>query len=236
MALITCKNVSMGYEGRTVLNGINFKVDKGDYLCIVGENGSGKSTLMKGLLKLKLPIAGSIQMEEGLKASEIGYLPQQSDIQRSFPASVFEVVLSGRLNQLMWRPFFSRKDKQATVEKMRLLGIEQMKDQSFQELSGGQQQRVLLARALCATQRMLLLDEPTAGLDPLVAADMYSLIKEINQQYEMTVIMISHDIKAALKDSTHILHLGNKQLYYGTTEEYPLSPCGKEFLGGVQDV
>lgn len=206
MALITCQNVNMGYEGRIVLKDVNFEVNQGDYLCIVGENGSGKSTLMKGLLKLKNPISGSIQMGEGVRGAEIGYLPQQSNIQRNFPASVYEVVLSGRLNQLGWRPFFNKQDKQIVLEKMRMMGIDEIKNSSFQELSGGQQQRVLLARALCATQKILLLDEPISGLDPMVTQEMYKLIKEINEVYGITVIMISHDIKASVKDASHILH------------------------------
>ena len=206
MALITCQNVNMGYEGRIVLKDVNFEVNQGDYLCIVGENGSGKSTLMKGLLKLKNPISGSIQMGEGVRGAEIGYLPQQSNIQRNFPASVYEVVLSGRSNQLGWRPFFNKQDKQIVLEKMRMMGIDEIKNSSFQELSGGQQQRVLLARALCATQKILLLDEPISGLDPMVTQEMYKLIKEINEVYGITVIMISHDIKASVKDASHILH------------------------------
>lgn len=236
MTLITCKNVSMGYEGRVILKDINFKITQGDYLCIVGENGSGKSTLMKGLLQLKQPVDGTIEMSGNLLANEIGYLPQQSSIQRSFPASVYEVVLSGRLNQLKWRPFFSKKDKEIVREKMEMMGIESIKNHSYEELSGGQQQRVLLARALCATQKVLLLDEPTAGLDPIVTGEMYRLIKEINEVHGITIIMISHDIRASVKDASHILHLANKQLYYGTTDEYLLSSVGQKFLGGMQNV
>lgn len=237
MALITCQNVSMGYEGKVILEDINFEVNRGDYLCIVGENGSGKSTLMKGLLKLKAPSVGSITMGEGLLATEIGYLPQQSNIQRNFPASVYEVVLSGRLNQLKWRPFFGKRDKQMVLEKMQMMGIENIKDCSFQELSGGQQQRVLLARALCATQKILLLDEPIAGLDPMVTNEMYRLIKEINKVHGITVIMISHDIQASVKEASHILHLGNKQLYFGKTEDYLQSSIGRAFVkGGMERV
>lgn len=236
MALITCQNVNMGYEGRIVLKDVNFEVNQGDYLCIVGENGSGKSTLMKGLLKLKNPISGSIQMGEGVRGAEIGYLPQQSNIQRNFPASVYEVVLSGRLNQLGWRPFFNKQDKQIVLEKMRMMGIDEIKNSSFQELSGGQQQRVLLARALCATQKILLLDEPISGLDPMVTQEMYKLIKEINEVYGITVIMISHDIKASVKDASHILHLANKQLFFGDTKSYLESEIGHAFVGGEYHV
>lgn len=235
MALITCKEVKMGYEGKIILDNVNFTVNQGDYLCIIGENGSGKSTLMKGLLKLKSALGGKIGYGEGLVANQIGYLPQQTDIQRNFPASVYEVVLSGRLNQLGWRPFFNNKDKKIVLEKMEWMGIKHLKGQSFQELSGGQQQRVLLARALCATQKVLLLDEPVAGLDPVVTAEMYDLIKTINEKHDITVIMISHDIKAAVKYASHILHLGNKQLYFGTTKDYLKNDIGKTFVGGGAD-
>ncbi|WP_410496189.1 metal ABC transporter ATP-binding protein [Cellulosilyticum sp. ST5] len=232
MALITCKEVKMGYEGKIILDNVNFTVNQGDYLCIIGENGSGKSTLMKGLLKLKSALGGKIGYGEGLVANQIGYLPQQTDIQRNFPASVYEVVLSGRLNQLGWRPFFNNKDKKVVLEKMEWMGIKHLKGQSFQELSGGQQQRVLLARALCATQKLLLLDEPVAGLDPVVTAEMYDLIKTINEKHDITVIMISHDIEAAIKYASHILQLGNKQLYFGTTKDYLNSDIGRTFVGG----
>ena len=235
MALITCNEVKMGYEGKIILDNVNFTVNQGDYLCIIGENGSGKSTLMKGLVKLKSALGGKIGYGEGLVANQIGYLPQQTDIQRNFPASVYEVVLSGRLNQLGWRPFFNNKDKKIVLEKMEWMGIKHLKGQSFQELSGGQQQRVLLARALCATQKLLLLDEPVAGLDPVVTAEMYDLIKTINEKHDITVIMISHDIKAAVKYASHILHLGNKQLYFGTTKAYLNNDIGKTFVGGGAD-
>lgn len=232
MALIRCDQVKMGYEGRVVLDHVNFTVNEGDYLCIIGENGSGKSTLMKGILKLKSTVEGKIEYGDGLVANEIGYLPQQTDIQRNFPASVYEVVLSGRLNQLGWKPFFTSKDKKVVLEKMEWMGIKHLKDQSFQELSGGQQQRVLLARALCATKKLLLLDEPVAGLDPVVTAEMYELIKMINEKHGITVIMISHDIEAALKYASHILQLGNKQLYFGMTKDYLTSEIGKTYAGG----
>lgn len=236
MALISCKNVSMGYEGRKVLENINFEVSEGDYLCIIGENGSGKSTLMKGILKLKNVTAGSITFGEGLKENEIGYLPQVSSIQKDFPASIYEVVLSGRLNRLKWRPFFSLKDKEVALEKIEMMGITPIMHKSFQELSGGQRQRVLFARALCATQKIVLLDEPTAGLDPVVTAEMYRLITEINREYGITVVMISHDIQTAIKYASHILHLGNKQLFFGEVDEYLQSHIGREYVGGVQIV
>ncbi len=233
MALISCKDVSLGYEGSTVLENVNFDINKGDYICIVGENGSGKSTLVKGLLKLKAPLSGKITFGDDLKANEIGYLPQQNATQKDFPASVFEVVLSGRLNKMKFRPFYNSADKKDAMEKIKLMGIEDLVNQSFQELSGGQQQRVLLARALCATKKLLLLDEPASGLDPIVTNDLCTLIKDINKNYGITIVMVSHDIHTTARYSSHILHLGKRQLFFGKTDDYLNSDLGKKFTACV---
>lgn len=230
VAFITCENVSFAYGGKTVLHDVSFSVNAGDYLCIVGENGSGKSTLIKGLLGLKAPETGKISYGDGLKPNGIGYLPQQSAAQKDFPASVFEVVLSGRLNRCGLIPFYRKADRIDADEKLALMGMETMKKQSFQALSGGQQQRVLLARALCATSRLLLLDEPVAGLDPVATASMYRVISEINQNHGITVIMVSHDIPAAVKYANRILQLGHKQLFFGKTSDYTKSTLGSRFL------
>lgn len=234
MALITCKDASFAYEGLTAVSGLNFEVNSGDYLCIVGENGSGKSTLIKGLLRLKQPQNGSVLMGEGLKANEIGYLPQQTASQKDFPASAYEVVLSGRLSMRGIRPFYSKADKTMAVENLTRLGVAGMRNKCYRELSGGQQQRVLLARALCATKKMLLLDEPVAGLDPVVTQDLYRSIERINRETGITIIMVSHDIQSAVKYASHILHLKNTQVFYGATEDYLNSSVGVGFLGGEQ--
>ena len=232
MALITCKDVCLGYDGEAVLRDVNFEVCRGDLLCIVGENGSGKSTLIKGLLGLKAPLSGSITLGDGLKHTEIGYLPQQTELQRDFPASVMEVVLSGRLNGMHGRPFYSKADRAAALENLERMGIDDLKNQSYQALSGGQQQRVLLARALCATKKLLLLDEPVTGLDPVATGELYNLIKLINLCNNITVIMVTHDIEAALRYSTKVLHLGKTQLFFGATEAYKKSDPARRFLGG----
>lgn len=234
MALLTCRDASFAYDGHTVVSGLNFSIDNGDYLCIVGENGSGKSTLIKGLLRLKMPQSGSILMGDGLKANEIGYLPQQTGVQKDFPASAYEVVLSGRLSNRGIRPFYSKADKAAVEENLARLGIEELRNKCYRELSGGQQQRVLLARALCATHRMLLMDEPAAGLDPVVTQDLYRQISEINRGMGITIIMVSHDIHSAVKYAGLILHLKNKQVFFGATADYIKSKIGAEFLGGDQ--
>lgn len=230
MSLINCKDVSLAYDGNIVLSDVNFQLNSGDYLCVVGENGSGKSTLIKGLLRLKSPVSGEIVFSDGLYSSHIGYMPQQSAAQRDFPATVFEVVLSGRLNSRRGKPFYSKSDRQEVSEKLYDVGMEGLKKHSYQELSGGQQQRVLLARALCATKKLILLDEPVSGLDPVVTSEMYSLIQEVNKKDGITVIMVSHDLNA-IKYSTHILHLGNTQLFFGKTAEYVETPLGKRFIG-----
>lgn len=231
MAQITCKDLSFAYDGETVLSDINFSIDAGAYLCIVGENGSGKSTLMRGILGLKHPSKGEIIFDD-LKPTEIGYLPQQTQIQRDFPASVSEVVLSGRLNSMRGRMFCNAEDKAAAAANMERLGIDDIADRCYLELSGGQQQRVLLARAMCATKKLLLLDEPVTGLDPVAANEMYNLIKLVNLCDNTSVIMISHDIHAAVRYATHILHLGHSQLFLGTTEQYRESDLARRFVGG----
>ena len=234
MAILECKDLGFAYEGKRVLEGVNFSLNAGDYLCVVGENGSGKSTLIKGLLGLKAPEQGSITLSDGLKATEIGYLPQQTQVQRDFPASVFEVVLSGCLNSLGGRLFYSKELKQRAMENMERMGIEEIKDESYQNLSGGQQQRVLLARALCATKKLLLLDEPVTGLDPIASGEMYNLIKLINLCDNISVIMVSHDIHEAVRYANQILHLGHSQLFFGTAAEYRQSSLARRFLGGGQ--
>lgn len=235
MALIRCENVSIGYEGQTVVKDLSFQIDAGDYLCIVGENGSGKSTLVKSLLGLKSVEKGQIVFGDGLRQSEIGYLPQQTDVQKDFPASVYEVVLSGRLNSRGIRPFYTSADKKTAFEKMKMLGISDLSRQCFRDLSGGQKQRVLLARALCATKTLLLLDEPVTGLDPIVTAEFYELIQRINKESGIAVVMVSHDIESAVKYATHILHLQEKVLFFGTAGAYQKSRVGRTFLGGGAD-
>lgn len=227
MPQIVCENASLGYDGKPIVTGLSFTVNAGDYLCIVGENGSGKSTLMKTILNLTPPLAGSIRME-GLKPTQIGYLPQQTQVQRDFPASVLEIVLSGFQGQRGWRPFYTKEEKVAASSNLKKLGLEGFQRRCYRELSGGQQQRVLLARALCATQKCLLLDEPISGLDPKAAAQMYEIIQQLHRE-GITIIMISHDVGVALADATHILHIG-KHLFFGTKEGYLHSGIGRAFL------
>ena len=227
---IICRNVSLGYEGHIVSEGIDFTVSQGDYLCIVGENGAGKSTLMKAILGLHPPLAGKIEFSDGLKQNEIGYLPQQNHFQRDFPASVREVVISGCLNRCGLRPFYRHAEHESARTNMEKLGVWPLRERCYRELSGGQQQRVLLARALCATQKMLLLDEPVSGLDPSATAEMYAIIRRLNKEEGITVLMISHDIFAATREADHILHLAHRPLFFGSTEDYRKSDVGRAFL------
>lgn len=229
MSLISIRNSSLGYEGRKVVTQLSFNINEGDYLCIVGENGSGKSTLMKTMLGLIPPIEGEIVFGSDLRKNEIGYLPQQTDVQKDFPASVQEVVVSGCLNRCGLRPFYNRHEKKLAQTNLDRLGISHLSKQCYRELSGGQQQRVLLARALCATRKILLLDEPVAGLDPKATKDMYEIIDELNKKDKITVIMISHDITAAAKYASHILHIGHKPLFFGSKHDYLDSSIGKAY-------
>ena len=228
MALLTAKNLSLGYESQTIVENLNFSVGKGDYLCIVGENGSGKTTLMRTILNLQSPMKGEIEVGDGLSRNEIGYLPQQTIVQKDFPASVREIVISGFQGQCGLRPFYSAEEKKLAEENMERMGITKLADKCYRELSGGQQQRVLLARALCATKKILLLDEPVSGLDPKVTNEMYELISELNKD-GITIIMISHDIQSAVKYASHILHMGDS-IFFGTKEEYLESNIGKVFF------
>lgn len=219
MAQLICHHLSVGYDSKAVLTDLNFEVNEQDYLCIVGENGAGKSTLMKTILGLQKPVEGQIMVGDGLAQNEIGYLPQQKASQKDFPASVREIVLSGCQNQLGLRPFYNRKEKSYAEAILNKLQITDLAEQCYRELSGGQKQRVLLARALCATKKMLLLDEPVAGLDPKAAKEMYYLIQKINREENITVIMISHDIQIAVNYASHVMKIG-PNIFYGTSEEY----------------
>lgn len=219
MAQLTCQKLCVGYDGKTVLQDLDFEVFAGDYLCIVGENGSGKSTLMKTILGLQMPISGRILTGDGLRKNEIGYLPQQTVVQKDFPASVREIVLSGCQGRCGSRPFYNREEKKLAADAMEKMQIAPLAKRCYRTLSGGQQQRVLLARALCATQKMLLLDEPVSGLDPKVTAEMYALIQKLNYEDGITVVMISHDLNAALQYASHILHIGDT-VSFGTKAAY----------------
>jgi zinc transport system ATP-binding protein len=230
--VLICKNLTLGYDGNRVISDLSFTVNSGEYLFIVGDNGSGKSTLMKTILKLKAPLSGEVITGDGQTVNEIGYLPQQTVVQKDFPASVKEVVRSGCLSRRGFRPFYSAKEKQSAKDNMVKLGISDIAGRCYRELSGGQQQRVLLARALCATddtsikQKILLLDEPVSGLDPKASEDMYELIAKLNKS-GTTIIMISHDIQAAIKYASHILHIGDQSaLFFGKTSDYLNSEVG----------
>lgn len=228
MAQIRCRDLSLGYDGHAIAEHLEFEVSAGDYLCIVGENGAGKTTLMKTLLHLQRPLAGTVELGDGVTPREIGYLPQQTMIQRDFPASVREVVLSGCQGRTGLRPFYSRTEKRLAQENMEKMGVAHLADACYRNLSGGQQQRVLLARALCAAEKLLLLDEPVSGLDPNASAEMYRLIGGLNRA-GVTIIMISHDIAAAVRCASHILHIG-RTIFFGTAEEYRNSRVGAAFL------
>lgn len=233
--LIICKNVCFSYDNTVVVENINFSLYTGDYLCIVGENGAGKSTLMKGLLGLKAPSIGEINLSDELGKNEIGYLPQQTQMQRDFPASVFEVVISGTLNKKRGFPFYNKSDKMHALDNMKKLGVEHLKNNCYRELSGGQQQRVLLARALCSAKKVLLLDEPVTGLDPSVSNDMYNIIFDINKKFKITIIMISHDINSACKYANKILHINKNQVFFGSSNDYLKSDAVKTFYNNKND-
>ena len=227
MSLIDCRDLCLAYEGKIAVRDLTFHVEAGDYLCIVGENGSGKSTLIKALLGLKKPKSGSITYGDGLRRTELGYLPQQTPAQKDFPASVWEVVLSG----CRAAPFYGAAEKRRASESLEKLGLTEMKNACYRDLSGGQQQRVLLARALCATRKLLLLDEPVTGLDPVISAELYRIIQDLNRE-GVTIIMVSHDVDCAIERARTILHLRTVPLFFGPSEEYAGSEIGRTFMEG----
>ena len=218
MAQLTCENLTLGYDSKIIIRDLSFSVSAGDYLCILGENGSGKTTLMKTILRLVRPIEGRVTTGDGLMSDQIGYLPQQTMIQRDFPASVREIVLSGCQSRCGSRPFYIKSEKLLAAQSMAKMGITHLAKKCYRELSGGQQQRVLLARALCATQKMLFLDEPVSALDPAAQEEMYALIESLHRE-GITIIMISHDVEAALRYASHVLHIG-ETIFFGTKEEF----------------
>jgi len=228
--LIRCENAGFGYENQLYVRNVNFTLEEGDYLCVLGENGSGKSTLMKGLLGLLRPYEGKVVYGSSIKGMSIGYLPQKTEAQKDFPATVREVVISGCLSRRGMRPFWSREDRMRAEKQMERLKVKELEKECFRDLSGGQQQRVLLARALCATEHLLLLDEPTTGLDPSVTRELYDLLRTLNRDDHTAILMVSHDIDNALSDATHVLHMEKEMLFFGTTEEYVQSRAGKAFL------
>ena len=230
--IIKCEHTDFGYENHDAVIDLNLEIYPGDYLCVVGENGSGKSTLIKGMLGLLKPTGGSLSVADELKRGGIGYLPQQTAAQKDFPATVQEVVLSGTLSRRGNRPFYSRAERKLAAHNLERLGIEHLKQKCYRELSGGQQQRVLIARALCATEQLLILDEPITGLDPSAIQDFYHLIKKLNKEAGITIIMVSHDIGNVISQANKILHLHRRVVFCGTAEAYRQSVAGKEFLGG----
>lgn len=230
--LLKCEHVDFGYENYDVVKDVTMEIREGDYLCIVGENGSGKSTLMKGLLGLLKPTGGTITLSDELKRSGIGYLPQQTPAQKDFPATVQEVVISGCLGKRGNRPFYSKEEKKTAAMNMERLGITELKRSCYRDLSGGQKQRVLIARALCATDKLLILDEPITGLDPSTTQDFYHVIRHLNRDERVAVLMVSHDVQNIIHQANKILHLKQSVLFYGEVEEYKNTVFGKEFLGG----
>ncbi|MCI6499091.1 MAG: ABC transporter ATP-binding protein [Lachnospiraceae bacterium] len=227
--ILGCEDVSLGYDGRPVMEHLSFDVRQGDYLCVIGENGSGKSTLIKTLLGLIKPVKGKVILDKSIQNGYIGYLPQQTDIQKDFPATVEEVVMSGFLNRCGWRPFYNKREKQLAQNNMKKMNILEYRKRCYKELSGGQQQRVLIARALCAAGGLLILDEPVTGLDPNAMMELYESLEKLNKTDKMTIIMVSHDIKNVVEQASMILHINNDEYFYGDVNQYIYSEFGESF-------
>ncbi len=233
MAQLRCENISVGYEDGIVVSDVSFELNRGDYVCIVGENGAGKSSLLKGILGLARIQGGKIEYGDGMSRADVGYLPQQKDYQKNFPATVKEVVMSGFLNKMGLRPYYNRAEKAKAMEILSDFGMADYVRASFGSLSGGQKQRVLLARAMCATDKLLLLDEPTTGLDPVATEELYELLKRLNREKKTTILMVSHDLNKAVSDAGLILHVNKRSGcgYFGPADKYLDSEAARHFLG-----
>ncbi len=231
---IVCTDLALSYEGHSVCEHLSFSVCEGDYVCIVGDNGSGKSTLVRALLSLKAPSAGSIEFKNGITKRDVGYLPQQSEAHRDFPATVREVVISGCVSKLMGKPFMGKRERLEAEQNMKIMGIENLANESFQTLSGGQKQRVLLARALCATDKILILDEPVSGLDPHASQNMYELIEHLNKHNGVSVIMVTHDVENAVRRADKVLRMSERPEFFGSAQAfYEAYPTGGEANGNI---
>lgn len=233
MSLLEITNLSHSFSENVLYKNADFSLNKGEHIGIVGQNGTGKSTLIKTLLHLQDAISGDIITGDGLKAYEVGYLPQQTVVQKDFPATVEEIVLSGTLAKCGWRPFYRKAEKKLAEEKMKRMEVWNLRKSCYRNLSGGQQQRTLLARALCAASKVILLDEPVTGLDPKVTAEFYQVTKDLSEE-GIAVIMVSHDVQA-LDYATHILHMQKKNSFYGTKEEYMNSDKWKLFKNAEEN-
>lgn len=233
MAQLRCENISVGYEDGIVVSDVSFELNRGDYVCIVGENGAGKSSLLKGILGLAKIQGGKLEYGDGMSRADVGYLPQQKDYQKNFPATVKEVVMSGFLNKMGLRPYYNRAEKAKAMEILSDFGMADYVRASFGSLSGGQKQRVLLARAMCATDKLLLLDEPTTGLDPVATEELYELLKRLNREKKTTILMVSHDLNKAVSDAGLILHVNKRSGcgYFGPADKYLDSEAARHFLG-----
>jgi len=218
--ILRLENLSLRYEAAAgwAVKGVTLTVDEGDFLCIVGENGSGKTSLLKMIAGLTPPTEGRVVFEN-LRACEVGYLPQQTAVQKDFPATVTEVVMSGLLNRKGFPAFYTKKDRETARAHLERFGAWDLRGESYRTLSGGQQQRVLLARALCASEKLLLLDEPVTGLDPNAAAELYDILADLHAR-GMTILMVSHDVDGAVRRASKVLHMDTAPVYYGDAEGY----------------
>lgn len=231
--LLTCRKLVPGYGARAVAGEIDIDVSEGDGLCVVGGNGTGKSTFLRTLLGLQPALSGEVSFNPSLRPGDIGYLPQQNPLQRDFPATAREVAMSGCQAMRGTRPFFRERERAIANEAMGRFGVAAFADRPYRELSGGQRQRVLLARALCAGRRLLVLDEPATGLDPGAAAELYAAMAELHRG-GLATISVTHDMAGGLEGATHILDLGRAKPFFGPMAEWARSRPGNGGKGGCQ--
>ncbi len=218
MEILSASHVSINYGAVVAVDDATFGVNEGDYFCIAGSNGSGKSTLLKGIIGLA-PIKNG-HLHVNLPKEQISYLSQTNRADRDFPATVWEIILSGTQKSGKKIPFYTKDDKQRAEESMIKLGMEKFKNTRIGNLSGGQQQRALLARALCKSPKLLLLDEPFAGLDSAISEELYELYKNLNKN-GVTIIMASHDYQAIGNFASRVMLMNNSHVdFVGTNDEW----------------
>ena len=226
--MMVLDNVSLGYEGRPVVENISFSLKKGENLCLVGANGSGKSTLIKGILGLIPAQRGQIDVKCGL--NKVSYLAQIHAVDRDFPATVREIVMSGTQVSARRLPFYTQKDRARAAEAMERLKISAFAGRRIGQLSVGQQQRVLLARAIARQPELLILDEPCSALDPEITAEMYGLFDQLKRELGLTMLISTHDWAYVRRAADRVLELGRQVEFIGTVEDWVAA------RGGVPDV
>lgn len=235
--IIEVKNVSFAYQDENVLEDISLNVHQGDYLGIIGPNGSGKTTLLKIMLGLLTPSHGTVELfGQDIRSfrewSKIGYVPQKAThFDVTYPATVYEVVAMGRYGKRGLFHWLNAHDHHIIRESLKQVDMLDYKDRIIGDLSGGQQQRVLIARALATQPEVILLDEPTVGVDVQTQESFYTLLKKLNHEYNLTLVLVSHDIQVVAAQATELACVNKTLMYDDDPQNFLKSNKLKELYG-----